>query len=509
MIAVLVLLPFLAAGLSVFLSRRASVAVLATALNLGLSVAVAIRVLAEGRQRFVVAGFLPGEIAYVADGLSILLVVTIALVGAPVALYAVSYFRNEPDSRFWLLWLVLLGGLNGVLFSANLLSVFLFLEVLGGAAVGMVALSGKRRALLASMRYFFARLPGSLSLFFGIALLYSIYGTLDLYELGGILDSSPLVSVAAALMLLGVVIKAAVFPLHFWLPPAHSCALGPASAVLSGVVVKVSFYVALRFWFDLFPAVSTVGAAQFLGCLGSAGILWGGIQALRARRLKMIIAHSTVSQMGFLFLLFPLFTGGMGTEWATTAWTGGLYQLVSHAMAKAALLMAAGVILYSLKSDAVVDMYGIATRLPVTTFTVALSCVTLIGLPPSGGFIAKWLILSAVIESGQWWWIVPLIGGAFLTASYTFLMLSYAFRTREEVSSVRPVSHLLSLPPLALALVAIVIGLRVQEPMRLIAPMAEEENVEWQDSSFEPPNAKPDAKLQTPNAQPSTHNSKW
>jgi formate hydrogenlyase subunit 3/multisubunit Na+/H+ antiporter MnhD subunit len=142
-------------------------------------------------------------------------------------------------------------------------------------------------------------------------------------------------------------------------------------------------------------------------------------------------------------------------------------------LAKASLLMAAGIVLYAIGSDKLSDMDGMARRLPVTTLAMALSCVTLIGLPPSGGFIAKWLLLTATIESGQWWWIPPLLGGGLLTAAYAFRLLSYAFRTEGRVPPMRPVPLGMEMMTLSLALVAILIGLRVQEPMRLIEPIAE------------------------------------
>jgi len=484
MILWLVLLPFLALIPCRLMPRwREPVALGATAVNLVLALGVGVPVMRDGERLWGATGWLAwADVGLVADGLSTILLLTTAVTAMAVTIYAAYYFRVQPGreassarvaGRFWLLWLVLLGGLNGLFLSTNLVALFLFLELIGGAAVGMVALGGSQMALAASMRYYFARLPGSLAFLFGVALLYGIYGSLDLRALGGLLEPSPLVAVAAALMVFGVVVKASLFPFHFWLPPAHSGAVGPAGAMLSGVVVKGPFYVFLRLWFDLFPDVATPTAAQCLGALGAIGIVWGAAQALRSEQLKLVIAYSTVSQMGFLVLLFPLLTGPIGTAWASAAWTGGLYQVMSHAMAKASLLMAAGIVLYAIGSDKLSDMDGMARRLPVTTLAMALSCVTLIGLPPSGGFIAKWLLLTATIESGQWWWIPPLLGGGLLTAAYAFRLLSYAFRTGGRVPPMRPVPLGMEMMTLSLALVAILIGLRVQEPMRLIEPIAE------------------------------------
>lgn len=493
MILGLVLLPFLGLFVCLLLpvSGRGPVAVGVTGVNLGLALGVGGSVMSDGGGFREATGWLSGALGLAADGLSVILLLTTALTAMAVTTYATYYFRAQAKDeagstsasamaapRFWLLWLILLGGLNGLFLTTNLLALFLFLELIGGAAVGLVALGGNQAALAASMRYYFARLPGSLAFLFGVALLYGAYGSLDWRTLGPLLESLPLVSAGAALMLFGVVVKASLFPFHFWLPPAHSVALGPAGAMLSGVVVKGPLYVSLRLWFDLFPEVVTPAAAQFLGALGAIGIIWGAAQALRSERLKLIIAYSTVSQMGFLMLLFPLLTGPVGTAWTGAAWTGGLYQVMSHAMAKASLLMSAGIILYAIGSDKLSDMDGMARLLPVTTLAMALSCVTLIGLPPSGGFIAKWLLLTATIESGQWWWIPFLLGGALLTAAYAFRMLAHGFRAGGMTPALRPVPLVMEMMTLVLALLAILIGLRVQEPLRLIEPIADPAGME-------------------------------
>lgn len=476
MIPAVIFLPALCLILLLFVRRgRPGFVVGATAMNFLFCAGLALRVLAGGTVEFS-----PGEpaaamgIVFFADGLGILFLVTVAITGMGAVLYAWGYrWRRQENVRvvpplFWPLWLMLLTGFNGVILSGGLLGIFLFMELVGGAAVGMVAMSGERRKMVVARRYFFIRMPGSAAFFVGVAVLYSGYGSLDLRVLGRMLEPSGMVSLSAALMLTGLLVKASIFPLHFWLPPTHAIALGPASTVLSAIVVKAPFFAALRLWFELYPDIVTVAAAQAIGALGAAGIVWGAVQALRERRLKTIVAYSTVSQMGYLFLLFPLLTGSAAAAWEIAAWTGGAYQAMAHVMAKAALLMGAGVVMYSMGSDRLRDMHGIAGRLPVTTVTIALACVTLIGLPPSGGFIAKWLLLTAALESGQWWWAPVLVLGGLLTAGYAFLMLSYAFQPKGGESTVRRAPAVMEYTALALAVTSIAIGFRVEEPMRLL-----------------------------------------
>src|SRR5690606_9801941 len=128
----------------------------------------------------------------------------------------------------------------------------------------------------------------------------------DIAMLGRIVQAQPATQAALVLMTLGLALKTAIVPLHFWLAPAHGGALGPISAVLSSLVVKSTFYVLLRLWVTVFPAVVGTALPELLGCLGGAAILWGSLQALVQRRLKMLVAYSTVAQLGYLLLVFPL-----------------------------------------------------------------------------------------------------------------------------------------------------------------------------------------------------------
>ena len=145
-------------------------------------------------------------------------------------------------------------------------------------------------------------------------------------------------------MTAGLLAKTALFPMHFWLPPAHAGAPAAASAVLSALVVKASYFLIVRIWFDVLPGPRSVAAAQMLGTLGAAAIIFGSVIALQQARLKLLIAYSTVAQIGYLFLMFPLVVGFDAQPWGDAAWTGGLIQLFSHAFAKAAMFMAAGLI---------------------------------------------------------------------------------------------------------------------------------------------------------------------
>ena len=386
-----------------------------------------------------------------ADGLSLFMLGTTALVGFGISVYAGGYFKSQQARHFWPLWMLLLAALNALFLSADIFNLYVTLEMLGLAAVTLTALGGSKQALGAAMRYLLATLLGSLCYLLGVALLYHGYATVDIASLGQQLETGPTAWAALALMVTGLMLKTALFPLHFWLPPAHSSAPAPVSALLSALVVKASFYILLRLWLDLFGPI-VEGIDQLLGGLGAVAILWGSVQALRQTRLKLLVAYSTVAQIGYLFLAFPLAMS------AGSAWNGVLYLALSHALAKAAMFMAAGNLLRYGDHDRIADLDRVAQRLPLTAGALALAGVSLMGLPPSGGFIGKWLLLEAALQEGRWDLVAVMLLGGLLAAAYIFRVLGNMFTQASVGHEPGAVPAVMEWTALLLALGAIVLG---------------------------------------------------
>jgi formate hydrogenlyase subunit 3/multisubunit Na+/H+ antiporter MnhD subunit len=370
-------------------------------------------------------------IALRADGLSALLLMMNALVMLAASVYASAYFSKTAErARFWPLWLLLWTALNALLLSGDLFNLYVTLELLGLSAVALASLGNKTAAVQAALRYLLVGLLGSMLFLAGVSLIYAGYGTLDMASLAHVAQAGPIVWPALALMTVGLLLKTALFPLHFWLPPAHASAPAPVSAVLSALVVKASFYLVLRLWLDVFAEAVTPAAASLLGVLGAGAVLWGSWRALRAERLKLLAAYSTVAQLGYLFLFFPLLQAlppGSARDLAV----GGLIILaLTHGFAKAGLFLAIGIIQQRSGHDTIRELDGTAQRLPATTFAIALGGVALIGLPPSGTFLGKWHLLVAAFTTGQWWWVVVAVIGSLLAAAYIFRVLGHAFGHR-------------------------------------------------------------------------------
>ncbi len=421
----------------------------------------------------------PPGIALRADGLSCAMLLMSAGVGAVVSIYSLAYFGESApgDQRsqsrrvlFWPLWLTLWSALNALFLSADIFNLYVALELLTLAAVGLVALAGTHTAIEAALRYLLAALAGSLMYLAGVALLYAAYGTLDIASLGREATAGPALPSALLLVMLGLMLKTALFPFHFWLPPAHGNAPAPVSALLSALVVKGSFYILLRLWFDLFPTDVTHLIASVPAVLGAAAIVWGSIQALRAERLKMLVAYSTVAQLGYLFLVFDL--AGHGGDTAKAAWNAGVLFALAHALAKAALFLAAGTILYVAGHDRIRDLPDVSRRLPVTFFAIGVASVSLMGLPPTAAFVAKWMMLTAALANGQVWLAVVVILGGLLAAAYLYRVLAAAFTrpgNEQAIANHGRAPRVLEYTALTLALSSLVLGLASAPLIDLLA----------------------------------------
>jgi multicomponent Na+:H+ antiporter subunit D len=410
----------------------------------------------------------PLGVALRADGLSAVMMTITAAVVCAVGMFARADFRTPKGSSetrapfaFWILLLAVWGALNTVFLGGDLFSLYVGLELLTFAAVPLVSLDGRAETLQAALRYLLFALLGSVLYLVGTALIYGAYGTLDISLLSSLVRMQPATVVAAALMTVGLLAKTALFPLHLWLPPAHAGAPAAASAVLSALVVKGSFFIVVRLWFDVMPGVPGPAAAQLIAALGAGAILFGSIVALRQRRLKLLIAYSTLAQIGYLFLMFPLaFDPATTTLRSSGALAGGVVQAMSHATAKAAMFMVAGLIYAGLGHDRITGLAGIGRALPMSVLAFALGGIALIGVPPSGAYLAKTLLLQAANDTEQWWWGGVIQAGGVFTSSYVLLVLAHAF-----VPAAEPVALRVAMPrfgaaaALSLAVCSVLLGL--------------------------------------------------
>ena len=473
-----IMLPVIGILLSLAAGGRCVERIAMVLLPAGLVIAAAVIGLVWRDQQslvYIVGGWHPPlGIALRADGISAAMMLTTAIVICATGLFARGEFgqpRGSPETRasqvFWILLLGIWSGLNTVVLGDDLFNLYVALELLTFAAVPLVSLKGYQETIKAALRYMLFALFGSVLYLLGTVLIYGAYGTLDIAMLSGRVHPEPVAWIAASLMTMGLLAKTALFPLHLWLPPAHAGAPAPGSAVLSALVVKGSFFLIVRLWFDAMPGLMNVASGQILGTLGAGAVLFGSILALRQQRLKLLIAYSTIAQIGYLFFIFPLTAGN--EPWDSVAWTGGWLQLFSHAFAKASMFMAAGLIAETLGHDRIAEFGGINRVIPITVIAFGLAGLSLMGVPPSGGFVAKWLLLLATVMEGQWWWAVVMLVGGLLAGGYVFMVLGKALgNASAPLKIATPVSRSREIVALTLALCAVLLGLVPLQPSELL-----------------------------------------
>ncbi|MGJ9406617.1 complex I subunit 5 family protein [Nesterenkonia aurantiaca] len=470
-----VLIPLLASALSVLLgsAARRVLGVLTSAAVLGLSAPILVRVTPGETLELALGGFeSPLGITLRADGLSALFLAMTAIVGAVVSCYAAARPAatgkrlvaqtvepatvTDGDHRaalpedapaawrtghagFWPLWLGCWSGLNAVFVSGDLFNTYVGLELVGLTAVALVALGG-REAWAAALRYLFIAVLGSLLFLIGVALIYSVTGTLDIIDSGEAITQlaaqgdADLAAVVLALCLisLGLALKVALVPLHGWLIPAHSSAPSAVSPLLSALVIKAALFVLLRAWLWVAgPLPELEILAWVLAGMGTAAILLGSVMALRQSRLKPLIAYSTVAQVGYWFLLLPLLldpeTSALEGQPGTTleegavlagALSGTVALALGHGLAKASLFLSAGHLKDLYGTDEITELRGAGRAHPMLVMSMGLSAVGLIGLPLSLGFSGKWLLATSAVAAGHYWILVVLVAGTLFSAAY-------------------------------------------------------------------------------------------
>lgn len=471
--AILIFAPLFAAVLSVIAPSVARVAGLLTSglvaiAAIGLILAVQARPIEIALGRWVE----PLGIVLFADGLSALMIALTAGIGLVVVMYADALFaearRMDTASakatisrHFWPIWLVLACAMNAMFLSRDVFNMYVEFELISLAAVGLAAMGGGALALKAALGYLLAGLAGSLLFLLGIDFLYAAHGEVTLAALTrGEPDGNSLIAIA--LVVSGLLLKAALFPLHFWMPAAHANAMAPASALLSALVVKAALYILLRLFSTGNPALDLVGLA--IGILGAAAILWGSIQALRAQRLKLVVAYSTVAQVGLISMAFGL----AGTAGAEIAWQGAVFLILAHGVAKAAMFLSVGRMAQVMGHDRLAGLNRAGPAAAPAVVAFAIAAVSLIGLPPSAGFIGKWLLLQAGLTAEAWLWLGVLVLSTALSVAYLWRVISRGLQQGAHPAATPRQWNTADALTIGLAVSAIVLGLGASGPLGLL-----------------------------------------
>ncbi|XCP84578.1 proton-conducting transporter membrane subunit [Roseburia hominis] len=400
------------------------------------------------------------------DKLGRLFVTMVSIVWVAAGFYSFEYMKHEgEEKRFFGFYLLVYSVLIGLDFSGNLVTMYLFYELLTLTSMPLVLHNGSREAIMAGLKYLFYSMCGAYMGLFGIFFLYRYCSTLNFLP-GGSLnpylaqENKGILLIAIFCMLIGFGAKAGMFPLHAWLPAAHPVAPSPASAVLSGVIVKAGVLSVIRTVYYMvgteFLRGTWVQTAWIV--LTLLTVFMGSLLAYREPVLKKRLAYSTVSQVSYILFGLALMT--------QTAMTGAILHTVFHAFIKCSLFLIAGVFLVKCKCRRADELAGIGKQMPVLLWCYTFSSLALIGIPPASGFVSKWYLAKGALEAGVgtfgWFGPAVLLVSALLTAGYLLPITMHGFFPGEKAVTVEGKKEpplLMLLPIAVLAVLAVVLGI--------------------------------------------------
>jgi len=393
--------------------------------------------------------------------------VAVMILYTAVSFYAFEYMKaEERDPVFFAFYYVSFGALLSVCEAGNLVTVYFCFEMATLTSVPLVLHEMTKEAVSAGLKYLFYSIGGALMGLLGVFFVYFYSSAGKEFVPGGFLDMNKVAGHEGLLLamifvaIVGFGTKAGMYPMHGWLPTAHPVAPAPASALLSGIIAKAGIIAVIRLVFY------SVGAGFLRGTwvqyawmsLAMLTIFMGSMMAFLEKNLKKRLAYSTISQISYIMLGLSLLSEG-GLE-------GGLLHLLSHASSKGCLFLTAGVFIYKLGKRDVADLKGVGKQMPVTMWCFMIASLSLVGIPPMGGFLSKWYIASAAVGDGMGVFsVLPpviLLVSALLTAGYLFPVAIDAFFPGKDfdVSSLKKAepNALMTVPMIALCIVALIVG---------------------------------------------------
>ena len=406
----------------------------------------------------------------------------ILLVFTLVSIYALDYMSGDPREMFFFGWYLMVEGiLMGLCLAGNLVTYYLFFELMTLASVPLILHDLTHQAIMAALKYLFYSVAGGLAALFGIFIL-SQYGGLGNFQAGGILDFTavqghePLYLTAVFLMILGFGTKAGMFPMHSWLPAAHPVAPAPASAVLSGIITKMGVLGILRSVYFVAGPDSLRGSwVQYLWILLSLiTVFMGSMMAYREPVMKRRLAYSTVSQVSYILFGLSLFN--------RVAFVGAILHVIFHSLVKDTLFLNVGAIIHQTGKTRIEQFRGIGKSMPVTIWCFTLVSITLIGIPPTSGFLSKWDLCIGALRSdvGVFSWVGPvvLLVSALLTAGYLLPVTMNGFFPgvfyNYSKSEKKEPSWLMLVPMVLLTALAVILGIfprSILGPVRILSEL--------------------------------------
>lgn len=354
------------------------------------------------------------SIGFLADGLAVFMAVTSSLVASIIVFYSFGYIEQyKNQNEYYMMVTLFIGAMMGLVFSTNLICIYMFWEISAICCWRLIGFYREEPVVRRANKAFMVTVGGALLMLVGFIAIYGETGTFDLLQMQG----ETIANWAMVLILFGILSKSATLPLHTWLPDAGVAPSPVTSLLHAAVLVKIGVYVFARLflvnfqldaiWETVVPWIAAVSA------LVSAGA------ALVENDIKRIIAYSTISQLAFILL--GLSTGTM------IGVAGGLLYILMHSLAKGGLFLCAGIVEHSTHTKDIRQMGGLAKCLPVTAVAFLLCAFSVMGIPPFGGFFAKFMVIDSALVGGSAWLAGTYIFGAVLTVIYLLRLFVKVF----------------------------------------------------------------------------------
>ena len=370
----------------------------------------------------------PLGIEYLIDKVSIIPIIIISLISFLATFFASKIMpaeiNNSSISKVYSLWLLAIAGLIGLVTTGDAFNLFVFLEISSLASVALVAMGGQKdkQALVAAYNYLILGAIGATFYVIGVGLLYGITGTLNLADLSNriaeISDNKALIA-GFGFMVIGIMLKAAVFPLHIWLPRAYAYAPSAVSVLLAATATKASLYILARILFSVFDIsdnLVTYTLQYIILPLSILAMFAGTIMAIYEKDIKRLLAHSSIAQIGYITLAFAI-----GTKASVAA---GFIHLFNHALIKGALFMAiTSMGFYINKRITINNLSGLGRAMPITFVCFVICSLSLAGIPLTAGFISKLYIIKASISADGIWIAFLILASSALSVVYLWKMI--------------------------------------------------------------------------------------
>lgn len=390
-----------------------------------------------------------------ADALAVFMAISSSLVGAIIVLYSFGYINHYQNrNEYYLMVTLFLGSMMGLIYSGNLIFMYLFWEITAIASWRLIGFFREKEYVLRADKAFLVTVFGALVMLLGFIYIYQVTGSFDLSVIKAAFKTSAIPDIAVMLILVGILSKSATLPFHTWLPDA-GVAPSPVTALLhAAVLVKIGVYVFARLFIATFT-LSQIWHTVVPVLAGVSALVAAGA-ALVETDMKRIIAYSTVSQIGFIFLGFAI-----GTE---VGCAGALLYILMHGLAKGGLFLCAGIVEQNTKTKDITKMGGLIATMPVTAVSFLICAFSVMGVPPFGGFFSKYLVFSGTANSGSVLITSIFLFGAFLTLIYLFRIFNMIFLGDAQKAPVREGSKVMVISVAILAILSIAGGILIKYP---------------------------------------------